>query len=222
MTSNGSQLPPQQAIAADGLHLSFDGRTQVLDNIALQVADGEFVSLVGPSGCGKTSLLNLCAGLGSSRVGYMLARDSLLPWCTALENAAFGARVRGVGTADSTERALRMLQEVGLADHAQALPKALSHGMRPRTALARTFAVEAELLLMDEPFGALDEQTKLQLQDLLPPQRGVRDPRPGRGRGRLRPRGGDVLAPGPHHRRPAHRPAAPALHPRPAEVAALP
>ena len=91
-----------------------------------------------PTGAGTLRVLGEAPRLGSSRVGYMLARDSLLPWCTALENAAFGARVRGVGTADSTERALRMLQEVGLADHAQALPKALSHGMRQRTALART------------------------------------------------------------------------------------
>lgn len=173
------------AIAVDGLHLSFDGRTQVLSDVSLNVAEGEFVSLVGPSGCGKTTLLNLCAGLvphtgagsiqvigesprvGNARVGYMLARDSLLPWCTALENAAFGAQVRGMSAADSTERARKMLAEVGLAEHAQALPKALSHGMRQRTALARTFALDAPLLLMDEPFGALDAQTKLQLQDLL-------------------------------------------------------
>ena len=172
-------------IAIDGLHLSFDGRTPVIADVSLHVAEGEFVSLVGPSGCGKTTLLNLCAGLvphtgegkvqvlgaapliGNPNIGYMLARDSLLPWCSALENAAFGARVRGMPKARSQERARRMLAEVGLADHADALPKALSHGMRQRTALARTFALDAPLLLMDEPFGALDAQTKLQLQDLL-------------------------------------------------------
>ena len=177
--------PASSAIAVDGLHLSFDGIKPVLEDIALHVAEGEFVSLVGPSGCGKTTLLNLCAGLvphtgaGSIRVmgeaprvgnphaAYMLARDSLLPWCTALENAAFGAQVRGVPRAESLERARAMLAEVGLGEHAQALPKALSHGMRQRTALARTFALNAPLLLMDEPFGALDAQTKLQLQDLL-------------------------------------------------------
>jgi len=173
------------AIAIEGLHLSFDARTPVLSDVSLHVAEGEFVSLVGPSGCGKTTLLNLCAGLlkhtgagrievvggaprlGSPNIAYMLARDSLLPWCTALENAAFGARMRGSTTAESTERARNMLAEVGLADHADTLPKALSHGMRQRTALARTFTLNAPLLLMDEPFGALDVQTKLQLQDLL-------------------------------------------------------
>lgn len=173
------------AIAADGLHLSFDGKAAVLDDITLHVAEGEFVSLVGPSGCGKTTLLNLCAGLlphvgagtlhvagaaptqGNPRVAYMLARDSLLPWRTALDNAAFGLQVRGVPAAERRARAQAMLAEVGLAGYEQTLPKALSHGMRQRTALARTFAMDATLLLMDEPFGALDAQTKLQLEDLL-------------------------------------------------------
>jgi NitT/TauT family transport system ATP-binding protein len=143
------------------------------------------VSLIGPSGCGKTTLLNLCAGLvehqgsgvarvfgdkprlGTFRVAYMLARDSLMPWLTALENAAFGMRMRGVPVAQRLERAREMLKAVGLAGHENALPKQLSHGMRQRVALARTFALDADLLLMDEPFGALDAQTKLQLEDLL-------------------------------------------------------
>ncbi|EHN64954.1 MULTISPECIES: ABC transporter ATP-binding protein [Comamonas] len=173
------------AVAVDGLHLSFGGNKPVLADISLNIAEGEFVSLVGPSGCGKTTLLNLCAGLlehtgsgfikvmgspprcGNPQIGYMLARDSLLPWCSALDNAAFGAKIRGQTKDQSIERARKMLAEVGLAEHANALPKALSHGMRQRTALARTFALDAPLLLMDEPFGALDAQTKLQLQDLL-------------------------------------------------------
>ena len=173
------------AIAIDGLHLSFDGTTDVLADVSLQVAEGEFVSLVGPSGCGKTTVLNLCAGLvahagrgsirvggeapreGSARVAYQLARDCLLPWRSALDTASFGLQVRGMAAEPSRERARAMLAEVGLASHEQALPKALSHGMRQRTALARTFAMDAPLLLMDEPFGALDAQTKLQLEDLL-------------------------------------------------------
>lgn len=173
------------AVAVDGLHLSFGGNKPVLADISLNIAEGEFVSFVGPSGCGKTTLLNLCAGLlehtgsgsikvmgspprcGNPQIGYMLARDSLLPWCSALDNAAFGAKIRGQTKDQSIERAREMLAEVGLAEHANALPKALSHGMRQRTALARTFALDAPLLLMDEPFGALDAQTKLQLQDLL-------------------------------------------------------
>lgn len=173
------------AIDVQGLHLSFDGKASVLSDVSLQVAEGEFVSLVGPSGCGKTTLLNLCAGLlphagegslrvvggsprqGHPRVAYMLARDSLLPWRTALENAAFGLQVRDVPLAERRERARAMLSEVGLGGFENTLPKALSHGMRQRTALARTFALDASLLLMDEPFGALDAQTKLQLEDLL-------------------------------------------------------
>lgn len=172
-------------IDVEGLGLSFDGRTQVLSDVSLRIVDGEFVSLVGPSGCGKTTLLNLCAGLveqqgmgsirvagqapveGNPKVAYMLARDSLLPWRTALENAAFGMRVRGVAAGQAHDQARAMLAEVGLAGFENALPKALSHGMRQRTALARTFAMDAPLLLMDEPFGALDAQTKLQLEDLL-------------------------------------------------------
>ncbi|AMO25437.1 ABC transporter ATP-binding protein [Ramlibacter tataouinensis] len=172
-------------MAIDRLHLSFDGRTPVLSDVSLQVSDGEFVSLVGPSGCGKTTLLNLCAGLvqhsgtgsvcvageapreGSPKVAYMLARDSLLPWRTALDNAAFGLQVRGASPEQARARARAMLAEVGLAGCEDALPKALSHGMRQRTALARTFTMDSPLLLMDEPFGALDAQTKLQLQDLL-------------------------------------------------------
>jgi NitT/TauT family transport system ATP-binding protein len=172
-------------IAVDNVQLSFDGRNDVLSDVSLKVADGEFVSLVGPSGCGKTTLLNLCAGLvphtgkgdlrvaegkpreGNPNVAYMLARDSLFPWKTALENAAFGVRVRGASESEARERARAMLAEVGLGAFENALPKSLSHGMRQRTALARTFAMDAPVLLMDEPFGALDAQTKLQLEDLL-------------------------------------------------------
>lgn len=175
----------EPAILIKDLTLSFDGTTEVLSEVALRVPAGEFVSLVGPSGCGKTTILNLCAGLvpfkhdgriaiagrepwlGNPQIAYMLARDSLLPWATALENAAFGMRVRGVERRPRLERARDMLRRVGLEGFENAYPKALSHGMRQRTALARTFALDSALLLMDEPFGALDAQTKLQLEDLL-------------------------------------------------------
>lgn len=172
-------------IEIEQLRLSFDGRTDVLQDISFQQSEGEFVAIVGPSGCGKTTLLNLCAGLvalpagqrlsvaghapqlGSADVAYMLARDSLLPWASALDNAAFGLKVRGVPITQARERATAMLHRVGLNSFEHTLPKALSHGMRQRVALARTFAMDSQLLLMDEPFGALDAQTKLHLQDLL-------------------------------------------------------
>ena len=167
------------------LDLSFDGVTDVLSGIDFQLNAGDFVAVAGPSGCGKTTLLNLCAGLvdlpegqhvqvagappqlGSANVAYMLARDSLFPWESALDNAAFGLKVRGMAIGEARERAGAMLKRVGLGGFEHALPKALSHGMRQRVALARTFAMPSPLLLMDEPFGALDAQTKLQLQDLL-------------------------------------------------------
>lgn len=172
-------------IDARDIDLSFDGRNLVLQGVNLSVRTGEFVALAGPSGCGKTTLLNLCAGLvpmpagqrltvaqkepalGSHGVAYMLARDSLFPWLSALDNAAFGLKVRGTPLSQARERAMAMLKRVGLGGAEHKLPKELSHGMRQRVALARTFAMPSPLLLMDEPFGALDAQTKLQLQDLL-------------------------------------------------------
>jgi len=172
-------------IEIDDLRMSFDGKQVVLQDISLTLRPGEFVALAGPSGCGKTTLLNLCAGLvplpagqalrvagqaprlGSHQVAYMLARDSLFPWLSALDNAAFGLKVRGAPAAQAREQAAAMLARVGLGGFHDTLPKALSHGMRQRVALARTFAMPSPLLLMDEPFGALDAQTKLQLQDLL-------------------------------------------------------
>jgi NitT/TauT family transport system ATP-binding protein len=158
----------------------------VVDDISLKVDQGEFVSIVGPSGCGKTTLLNFAAGLlpadvtrgtylvggkppemGNRDVAYMLARDALCPWRTALENAELGAEIRGVPSGERRQRALELLDKVGLRGFEDAYPKALSQGMRQRVALARTFSLDSPILLMDEPFGALDAQTKLQLEDVL-------------------------------------------------------
>jgi NitT/TauT family transport system ATP-binding protein len=157
---------------------------EVISTTSLNIREGEFVSIVGPSGCGKTTLLNIVAGLtpcqqgavrlsgsppreGRPDIAYMLARDSLLPWRSALENAAFGAKIRGVDPQRRNDKALHLLASVGLTGFETRFPKELSHGMRQRVALARTFCLDSPLLLMDEPFGALDAQTKLQLEDIL-------------------------------------------------------
>jgi NitT/TauT family transport system ATP-binding protein len=160
------------------------GDVVAVDDVSLDVAEGEFVSIVGPSGCGKTTVLNLLTGLvplqegrislsgrtpaaGNPDVAYMLARDCLLPWRTALGNACYGMEVRGVPEAQRTAQARELLARVGLKGFEDRWPKQLSHGMRQRCALARTFSLDSPVLLMDEPFGALDAQTKLQLEDLL-------------------------------------------------------
>ncbi len=171
------------AISIAGLTVRF-GDVLAVDNVSLDVGDGEFLSIVGPSGCGKTTILNLLTGLvplqdgrvsllgktpavGNPDAAYMLARDSLLPWRSALDNAAYGMEIRGVAEIERGRRARELLAEVGLKGFENHYPKMLSHGMRQRCALARTFCLDSPVMLMDEPFGALDAQTKLQLEDLL-------------------------------------------------------
>ncbi|MFB2587003.1 ABC transporter ATP-binding protein [Herbiconiux liukaitaii] len=150
-----------------------------LSSVSLTIERGEFVCLVGPSGCGKTTLLNMISKQlqperGSvsvtttkpvaSAVGYMFARDSLMPWRNIRDNVAYGLELRRVGRRERRERAEQMIGLVGLGGKEHMLPKQLSHGMRQRANLARTLAVDPELLLVDEPFGALDAQTKARLQ----------------------------------------------------------
>jgi len=171
------------AISISGLTARF-GSVLAVDDLSVDIEEGEFVSVVGPSGCGKTTVLNILTGLvplvegqvalrgrtpvlGNPDVAYMLARDSLLPWRSALDNAGYGMEIRGVPEAARHARACELLERVGLKGFEQHYPKMLSHGMRQRCALARTFCLDAPVMLMDEPFGALDAQTKLQLEDLL-------------------------------------------------------
>jgi len=160
------------------------GREAVVacQNMAFDVTEGSIVSIVGPSGCGKSTLLNVVSGLlAPSRgraevdgkvvtgvrhdVGYMFARDGMMPWRTALENVEFGLEVRKVP--NRREIAREWLRRVGLDKFEGHYRHELSQGMRQRVAVARTFAIEPNILLMDEPFGALDSQTRLLLQELF-------------------------------------------------------
>lgn len=150
-----------------------------LKSIELEVPRGEFLCLVGPSGCGKTTLLNMISGAikperGSvtvnkqsgraASVGYMFARDSLMPWRTIRSNVAYGLELRRVPRKERLQRVDEMLELVGLVNKGHLHPQQLSHGMRQRANLARTLVMDPELLLVDEPFGALDAQTKARLQ----------------------------------------------------------
>jgi NitT/TauT family transport system ATP-binding protein len=175
------------AVHLDNVSVEFKAAgVLAVDKFSLSVKPGEFVSIVGPSGCGKTTLLNYAAGLlpaavcsgtflvggkppviGNRDIAYMLARDALSPWRTTLANAELGTEIRGVPVEERRRRAVDLLAQVGLKGFENAFPKALSQGMRQRVALARTFCLDSPILLMDEPFGALDAQTKLQLEDVL-------------------------------------------------------
>jgi NitT/TauT family transport system ATP-binding protein len=154
-----------------------DGRSalQALDGVSLDVAEGEFVCLLGASGCGKTTLLNLIVGIyrlksgtidvGGRRVGLMFQDSGLFPWLTVARNVEMAMRFRGVPKARRADRITELLRMVHLDQFADKRPHELSGGMRQRVALARAFAQEADILLMDEPFGALDAMTRDVLHD---------------------------------------------------------
>jgi NitT/TauT family transport system ATP-binding protein len=152
------------------------GAVAALDRVSLDVATGEFVCLVGASGCGKSTLLNLVAGLDDpsagtvrvqGRVGLMFQEAALFPWLTVRSNIELAMRLRGVGKAERRERAMALLEAVHLQGFADKQPFELSGGMRQRVAIARAFAQDADVLLMDEPFGALDAMTRDLLHDEL-------------------------------------------------------
>ncbi|MFD1720338.1 ABC transporter ATP-binding protein [Amnibacterium endophyticum] len=160
------------------------GDFTALGGVDLAVQDGEFVTLVGPSGCGKSTLMNIVAGLDTPTSGDVLVdgrpvdgpspergvifqQYALFPWLTVRANVEFGLRVAGVPVAERRSRAQHYIDLVGLTTYADQLPKSLSGGMKQRTAIARAYAVDPQLLLMDEPFGALDALTRVNLQDQL-------------------------------------------------------
>lgn len=157
---------------------------EALAGVDLEVRDNEFVSIVGPSGCGKSTLLEIVAGLTEPTsgevlidgepisgphpaVGLVFQQESTFPWRTVLSNVEFGLEMQGVGKKERRERSREMIELVGLGGFEDRYPGELSGGMRQRVAIARTLVMNPEVLLMDEPFGALDEQTRLILGDEL-------------------------------------------------------
>jgi ABC-type nitrate/sulfonate/bicarbonate transport system ATPase subunit len=171
----------------DGVSMMFEAPSGVftaLADVTLAVPAGRFVSLIGPSGCGKSTIFNIVAGLQEpsagrvvidgvdatgtiGRVGYMLQKDLLLPWRTLIDNIILGMEIQGVPLRQARDKALPLLRRYGLAGFEHAYPSALSGGMRQRAALLRTLLFDTDVILLDEPFGALDAQTKLQMQEWL-------------------------------------------------------
>ena len=156
---------------------------KAIENLSFNCNDGEFLSIIGPSGCGKTTILSLIAGLikptkgkividgiennNSSKIelGYMLQKDQLFPWRTIESNVYLPLEIKGINTKENKEYALSLLEKYGLIDFRKNYPNQLSGGMRQRVALIRTLAYKPKLLLLDEPFSALDSQTRLSVCD---------------------------------------------------------
>lgn len=160
------------------------GETIALNGVSLDIKENEFICVVGPSGCGKSTLLNIIAGLleptsGAVHVdgklvegpgperGVVFQQYALFPWLTVLKNVEFGLKLKGMKGEEATAEAMKYLRMVDLEQFANSYPKELSGGMKQRVAIARAYAVNPQVLLMDEPFGALDAQTRTQLQTEL-------------------------------------------------------
>jgi NitT/TauT family transport system ATP-binding protein len=171
------------AVSARNISKNY-GEVEALRNMSLEFPRGQLTSLLGPSGCGKTTLLKIIAGLleptsgkvevnGKTVTGpgpdraFVFQDFALLPWATVLRNVAFGLEMRGVAASEREARAEKYIKDVGLAGFEHSYPHELSGGMRQRVGLARALAVDAEVLLMDEPFSAVDEQTRRKFQEDL-------------------------------------------------------
>jgi NitT/TauT family transport system ATP-binding protein len=162
-------------------HISkrFDNGTKALADVSADIAPGEFVSLVGPSGCGKSTLLRIIAGLlkpdsgtlawpgGKPQIGFVFQDATLMPWADALANARLPLDLKGMRRGEANDRAAAALARVGLSDFAKSYPRELSGGMKMRVSIARALAGAPQLLLMDEPFAALDEPARQALNDDL-------------------------------------------------------
>lgn len=174
--------PKLQACNINYSYHTLSGETPALSDITFSVNQGEFLAIVGPSGCGKSTLLSLLCGLltpesgnifidgialseSHARIGYMLQKDHLFEWRTIYANTALGLEIRHDLTPENKRRLEEMLDTYGLGDFKQSRPSELSGGMRQRAALIRTLALEPDVLLLDEPFSALDYQTRLSVSD---------------------------------------------------------
>lgn len=173
----------ESAVSARNISKNY-GEVEALRDMSLEFPRGQLTSLLGPSGCGKTTLLKIIAGLLEPSSGeievngkrvtgpgpdraFVFQDFALLPWATVLRNVAFGLEMRGVAASEREARAEKYIKEVGLAGFENSYPHELSGGMRQRVGLARALAVDAQVLLMDEPFSAVDEQTRRKFQEDL-------------------------------------------------------
>jgi NitT/TauT family transport system ATP-binding protein len=189
MSVASARDPAQVRITVDKLDKRFGSGDQeviAVDGVSFEVKQGEFVALLGPSGCGKSTILNMVAGLltksGGSigidrdavepgqvnrKVGYVFQRDTVFPWRTVEANIGYGLEIAGVAKAEREAKVAQAIQQAGLVGFEKSFPRMLSGGMRQRVALMRTLIMEPEILLMDEPFGALDTHTKLEMHKTL-------------------------------------------------------
>jgi NitT/TauT family transport system ATP-binding protein len=183
--AEGGQPLLADAVSCRGVSKAYLSRAKqsspfvALSDVDLMVADGEFLTILGPSGCGKSTLLNIMAGIDQPtrgsvtfsdrirRKAYLFQRDTLLPWRSALRNVEIGLTALKIPQAERRQRAMNWLRQVGLEGFEHSYPSQLSGGMRRRVALATVFAHGPDVLFMDEPFGAVDAQTRLQLQGEL-------------------------------------------------------
>ncbi|MBP3940351.1 MAG: ABC transporter ATP-binding protein [Christensenellaceae bacterium] len=171
----------QYALKVESVSMKYqakNGEVEALRDISLLVPEGEFLSIVGPSGCGKSTLLSIISGLEKSssgnikvfgsedpRIGYMFQKDNLFPWRTIFDNILLGLEIRKELTEENISYVEEMLDRYGLSDFKNKYPQQLSGGMRQRCALIRTLATKPDILLLDEPFSALDYQTRLAVSD---------------------------------------------------------
>ena len=166
-------------VALRGVEKVYSNGVQALKGLDLSIREGEFVSLLGPSGCGKSTVLRLIAGLGElsggslewsslqHEIGFVFQDPTLMPWATVSDNIYLPLRVKGTSRAEAAPQIEKAMQQVGLAGFGKSYPRELSGGMRMRVSIARALVAQPKILLMDEPFAALDEITRFRLNDDL-------------------------------------------------------